>query len=587
MFCRTACEILSEVLAQLEDQSDTESSSSGINIFLEPPEHVTALTDEDSDKSDEECDGNVNHLSRGILRASCQVQANNDDDVNRNDDDSDSTVDYDAQVVNEPQQKKAKKIPWKPDWINNDVLDTPCQIYHENGFVNSGLKSPLEFFRRFFDHELLTHIVDESNKYAASKNFDLRLTQDELLVVLGGILLSGYSKLPHRRMYWNVDDDVPSLLRYAIRRNRYEDIIRHLHLNDNNKVDDRDRMFKLRPFMSMLQARFRELNTLDENLSIDESMIPYYGKHKAKQFIRGKPIRFGFKNWALCSSKGYMYGFDIYCGKDKDVNYEMGLGADVVVGLLEQVSVPAHSGHKIYFDNFFTTLPLLKFLHENGYYAAGTVRENRLQKCPIKSSNILKKESRGNSDVISCSKVLVVKWNDNSIVSLASNFGSASLGKASRWSNVERKKVLINRPTMFDLYNKGMGGVDQMDQQVACYRSRIRQRKWWWPIFAYLLDVTVVNAWYLRQKELSLNDSLLDFRRGIVVSLLKTYGTASMQGQRIVPPVLNDVRYDGKEHWIVKGLTERRCKQCGKKTIYRCEKCDIGMHPDCHKAYHT
>ena len=44
-------------------------------------------------------------------------------------------------------------------------------------------------------------------------------------------------------------------------------------------------------------------------------MIPYYGKHYAKQFIRGKPIRFGFKNWALCTSSGYMMAFDIYVGK--------------------------------------------------------------------------------------------------------------------------------------------------------------------------------------------------------------------------------------------------------------------------------
>ncbi|KAJ8912152.1 hypothetical protein NQ315_006116 [Exocentrus adspersus] len=33
-------------------------------------------------------------------------------------------------------------------------------------------------------------------------------------------------------------------------------------------------------------------------------MIPYYGKHYAKQYIKGKPIRFGFKNWALCTSNG-------------------------------------------------------------------------------------------------------------------------------------------------------------------------------------------------------------------------------------------------------------------------------------------
>lgn len=81
-------------------------------------------------------------------------------------------------------------------------------------------------------------------------------------------------------------------------------------------------------------------------------------------------------------------------------------------------------------------------------------------------------------------------------------------------------------------------------------------------------------------------DSLLDFRRHLALSMLKTYGTPSAQGRR--PSLLpDDVRYDGKCHWIVKGATERRCKQCTKKTVYQCEKCDIGLHADFFKQYHV
>ena len=35
-----------------------------------------------------------------------------------------------------------------------------------------------------------------------------------------------------------------------------------------------------------------------------------------------------------------------------------------------------------------------------------------------------------------------------------------------------------------------MGGVDQLDQSVAAFSTRIKQRKWWWPIFIYFFDVT-------------------------------------------------------------------------------------------------
>lgn len=53
--------------------------------------------------------------------------------------------------------------------------------------------------------------------------------------------------------------------------------------------------------MKRIAYRIKHLNVsylrhdgIEENLSVDESMIRYYGKHYAKQYIRGKPIRFGF-----------------------------------------------------------------------------------------------------------------------------------------------------------------------------------------------------------------------------------------------------------------------------------------------------
>lgn len=73
---------------------------------------------------------------------------------------------------------------------------------------------------------------------------------------------------------------------------------------------------------------------------IDESMIPYYGKHYAKQYIRGKPIRFGFKNWALISANGCMGQFDIYMGKTAECTPKgFGVGGDKVLDLLSKANV--------------------------------------------------------------------------------------------------------------------------------------------------------------------------------------------------------------------------------------------------------
>ena len=74
-------------------------------------------------------------------------------------------------------------------------------------------------------------------------------------------------------------------------------------------MDPRDHMGKLRPMMDHLQDAFRKAYIPETHLSFDESMVAYYGRHACKQFIRGKPIRFGFKNFCRCTPLGYLIAF--------------------------------------------------------------------------------------------------------------------------------------------------------------------------------------------------------------------------------------------------------------------------------------
>ena len=93
-----------------------------------------------------------------------------------------------------------------------------------------------------------------------------------------------------------------------------------------------------------------------------------------------------------------------------------------------------------------------------------------------------------------------------------------------------------------------MGGIDQLDQSVAAYRTRMRQKKWWWPIFIYFFDVTIVNAWMLwRKKKENRKVQLLSFKGQLAISLLKQYDTPSRLGKQTAPPI-ECVRFDGKGH---------------------------------------
>lgn len=57
-----------------------------------------------------------------------------------------------------------------------------------------------------------------------------------------------------------------------------------------------------------------------KHLAYDESMVKYFGKHGCKQFIRGKPIRLGYKMWCVNTDDDYFISFELYQGKDPREN---------------------------------------------------------------------------------------------------------------------------------------------------------------------------------------------------------------------------------------------------------------------------
>jgi len=85
----------------------------------------------------------------------------------------------------------------------------------------------------------------------------------------------------------------------AMRRNRFELIKRYMHCADNAHLPQNDKFAKMRSLMCLLNERYLANAIFEENLCIDESMSPYSGRHGAKQFLKGKPITFGYKFWVL------------------------------------------------------------------------------------------------------------------------------------------------------------------------------------------------------------------------------------------------------------------------------------------------
>ena len=85
-----------------------------------------------------------------------------------------------------------------------------------------------------------------------------------------------------------------------------------------------------------------------------------------------------------------------------------GSGAAMVLHLSNRIE---NSGHKLYFDNYFSTFQLFQILTQKKNFAAGTVRLDRFAKPPFMSDAEMKNKGRGYSHelISSDGSVAIVK----------------------------------------------------------------------------------------------------------------------------------------------------------------------------------
>lgn len=217
----------------------------------------------------------------------------------------------------------------------------------------------------------------------------------------------------------------------------------------------------------------------------------------------------GFKLFVLCNLGGFAYRFIIYSGKEANEgssnNQNLGVVGQTVMNLLSVV--PRQRNHIVYFDNYYTSLPLMLFAKQ-GIHSLGTIQRNRLGKtCKLSTKQNVMKSSipRGFYEeyVINFEGIdmTTVSWKDNKQVVLASTYvGACLVGNIERFDKKEKKRILITCPKLIREYNMHMGGVDLMDSYLGRNRIRMKSRKWYMRIFYHLLDLTVINSWVLYKK---------------------------------------------------------------------------------------
>lgn len=304
---------------------------------------------------------------------------------------------------------------------------------------------------------------------------------------------------------------------------RFEQLKRYFHVSDPTlpKPIDKKWYTKLEPLSSTLRKSFQQFFVPGTKVSVDEMMIRFFGRSKHTVKIKNKPIKQGYKVWAL-SYKGYTYSFLYYSGVKgigtAEIHPIPGLTPTAAAVYQLATTLPrANQRFEIFMDNLFTNVPLFVALRKLGIGAAGTTRINAsgfpdcLKIERDKAKSILQWGHLSGSvvDGICC-----LVWQDNNSVFFMTSFHDihktvVRLRRRPKLSSTNGQMVrevfgnqvckAIPIPVFIDDYNYNMGGVDIADQLRSYYSVQQKARRNWLPYFYWLLDTTIINTYQMHR----------------------------------------------------------------------------------------
>ncbi|KAJ8869186.1 hypothetical protein PR048_030756 [Dryococelus australis] len=191
---------------------------------------------------------------------------------------------------------------------------------------------------------------------------------------------------------------------------KYQQIRHFIHIV-NNDDENYNIYFKIIPLLDIISERKLQLDN-ESRFSIDEMMISYKGRKSYDNF-RDR----------------------LFTGEEL---FE--LGPKVVIALCKTIHNPATP--VVYFDKFFSTLPLVHYLR--------------------------------NEQI----KIYVVRWFDNKTVTVVCSYADAyPVSSVESCCKDTREKIDIACSFVVKKYNTHMGGVDLADMLIALYRTPLKTNR--------------------------------------------------------------------------------------------------------------
>ena len=503
-----------------EEQEETEEMDE--EDRAEQDEVVFSEVENDEDEDDEEEEEVAPRPRRRRPRVFQEPNSDNDPDPPGEEDSDEDTPDATG---------------WSRSY--SQVLRRPFKGDGPGPTFRTGGLEPVDFFHKFFPLSLFVRMVawTNSNLTAGATGSTPVLTNlQELKAWFGIVMVMGLDPVKAVRDYWSTSLGlrnilISSTMSYA----RYIHLSAHIACCPRDENPDhwpdttskqRQHIFRykmkhpcypVQPLWDKVLSRCQGRFQAHREIAIDEAMIAYRGFQSAcrKVFMPCKPIRAGFKVYALCDSRtGYMMNFLVHKARTQPQKM-LDISMAVVQPFLKLY-------HHVFCDKLYTSVALGRQLLAKKTYLTGAIKQNARDlpvdlspnpvKNPAKARSIkrLKKTPRGTFYSRQTGKLTYVLWHDSSVMSILSTAhnawrekptpdnprGGDTLQRRFSIDGVERKrKHPVPAPPQVIDYTKHMGGVDRSNQLRAYHTCSRKSQSWWHQLIYFLIDVARVNAW--------------------------------------------------------------------------------------------
>jgi len=260
-------------------------------------------------------------------------------------------------------------------------------------------------------------------------------------------------------------------------RNRFEQIWWFLHFNINERLQQStNRLFKIQLLLDFFLERFQTIRKPNQQLSLDEAVIPWKGRLHIRTYNTGKLIKCGLLvRMVPESTSGYILILEIYAGEGKKLQ-------ETIFTLLEPY---LDQNYHVYLDSYYNHVAIAETLLSRQIRVCGTIRVNRGLPPEMKNE-------RGETTFRGKGEILLQSWRDTRVVNTISTIhDSTMVDVPQRNEEVKRKPVFFQY--MF------MKGVDRADQYLS-YSLLRKTVKWPRKVAFWLINCALFNSFRIHQK---------------------------------------------------------------------------------------